>query len=144
MVSIMKIAIAGKGGSGKTTISAGLARAFADAGRPVLAVDADSNNCLGYALGFPPDLVDAVTPLSEMIRRRGYDVDTVLDEIKSSNDAIDERELVLDSDPRKVTQQGLAQNDPSGDPVPPPKQKQTLKRIEYDENGRIAAVREVA
>ncbi len=32
----------------------------------MLAVDADPNNCLGRALGFPDDMLDAVTPLSEM------------------------------------------------------------------------------
>ncbi len=62
----MKIAVAGKGGSGKTTLSAGLCLAFAEEGRPVLAVDADSNNCLGYALGFPQETLDKVVPLSEM------------------------------------------------------------------------------
>jgi len=62
----MKIAVAGKGGSGKTTLSAGLCRAFAEAGRKVLAVDADSNNCLGYALGFPQEKLAGVVPLSEI------------------------------------------------------------------------------
>ena len=47
----MKIAVAGKGGSGKTTISATLARLFARRGRSVLAVDADSNPNLGASLG---------------------------------------------------------------------------------------------
>lgn len=62
----MKIAIAGKGGAGKTTLSAGLARSFAEEPRQVLAVDADSNNCLGYALGFPAEILQKVTPLSDM------------------------------------------------------------------------------
>ena len=39
----MRIAIAGKGGSGKTTISGTLARLLAQAGRQVVAVDADTN-----------------------------------------------------------------------------------------------------
>ena len=62
----MKIAIAGKGGSGKTTLSAGLSRAFAEAGQKVLAIDADSNNCLGFALGFPEEKISRVVPLSEI------------------------------------------------------------------------------
>ncbi|NIM05382.1 MAG: AAA family ATPase [Armatimonadetes bacterium] len=62
----MKIAVAGKGGSGKTTLSAGLCRSFADAGLKVLAVDADSNNCLGYALGFPQEMLNKVVPLSDL------------------------------------------------------------------------------
>ncbi|MDP9311820.1 MAG: AAA family ATPase [Chloroflexota bacterium] len=47
----MKIAIVGKGGSGKTTISATLARVFAQTGSPVLAIDGDPNPNLGVALG---------------------------------------------------------------------------------------------
>ncbi len=62
----MKIAVAGKGGVGKTTISAGLCLLMAQQERNPRAVDADPNNCLGYALGFPPELLDDLTPLSEM------------------------------------------------------------------------------
>jgi CO dehydrogenase maturation factor len=62
----MRIAIAGKGGAGKTTLSATLARSLARAGERVLAVDADPNNCLGRALGFAEELLAAVEPLSEM------------------------------------------------------------------------------
>ena len=47
----MKIAIAGKGGSGKTTIAGTLARALArSSDRGVLAIDADSNPNLGVTL----------------------------------------------------------------------------------------------
>ena len=46
------IAVAGKGGSGKTTLAALLVRALLERGRkPVLAVDADPNTNLGEALG---------------------------------------------------------------------------------------------
>jgi CO dehydrogenase maturation factor len=62
----MKLAIAGKGGVGKTTLSAALARSLAQAGERVVAVDADPNNCLGRALGFPEELLDHIVPLSEM------------------------------------------------------------------------------
>ncbi|WP_031076277.1 ATP-binding protein [Streptomyces sp. NRRL WC-3742] len=47
----MKIAFVGKGGSGKTTLSALFIRHLAASGRPVIAVDADINQHLGPALG---------------------------------------------------------------------------------------------
>ncbi len=47
----MRIAVAGKGGAGKTTIAATLARCVARTGTPVVAIDADSNPNLGLALG---------------------------------------------------------------------------------------------
>lgn len=50
----MKIAISGKGGSGKTTIAGTLARYFAKEGLPVLAIDGDINPCLDLALGLIP------------------------------------------------------------------------------------------
>ncbi len=50
----MKLAISGKGGSGKTTLSATLARLFARGGFSVLAIDGDPNPNLGVALGVTP------------------------------------------------------------------------------------------
>lgn len=47
----MKMAVSGKGGSGKTTLSATLARLFARRGFSVLAIDGDPNPNLGVALG---------------------------------------------------------------------------------------------
>ena len=48
----ISIAIAGKGGTGKTTLSALLVRTFCESGvRPILAVDADPNSTLADALG---------------------------------------------------------------------------------------------
>jgi CO dehydrogenase maturation factor len=47
----MRVAFVGKGGSGKTTVSALFIRHLAAAGAPVLAVDADINQHLGTALG---------------------------------------------------------------------------------------------
>jgi CO dehydrogenase maturation factor len=51
----MNVAVAGKGGSGKTTVSGTLARALARAGHEVLALDADTNPMLGIALGLGPE-----------------------------------------------------------------------------------------
>jgi CO dehydrogenase maturation factor len=62
----MKIAISGKGGVGKTTLSALLAQTYADGGRDVLAVDADPSPCLAGALGFPEELQARLHPVSEM------------------------------------------------------------------------------
>ena len=62
----MKLAISGKGGVGKTTLSALLAQIYADAGRDVLAVDADPAPCLAGALGFPGEKLAKLTPIAEM------------------------------------------------------------------------------
>lgn len=51
----MKIAVAGKGGSGKTTISGTIARSLARKGHPVLALDCDTNPMLGVSLGVGPE-----------------------------------------------------------------------------------------
>jgi CO dehydrogenase maturation factor len=60
------VAVAGKGGTGKTTFSALFVRALVEAGvRPVLAVDADPNSCLAEALG-----VDGGMALAD-IREKG-------------------------------------------------------------------------
>ena len=62
----MKLAITGKGGVGKTTLTALLAQVFADRDRDVLAVDADPSPCLAGALGFPDDLRKKLHPIAEM------------------------------------------------------------------------------
>ena len=62
----MKIAITGKGGVGKTTLTALLAQAYADASRDVLAVDADPSPCLAGALGFPDEIREKLHPIAEM------------------------------------------------------------------------------
>ncbi|GAC1497770.1 MAG: hypothetical protein NVS1B1_14960 [Candidatus Limnocylindrales bacterium] len=51
----MKIAVVGKGGSGKTTVAATLARSLARRGATVVALDCDSNPNLGISLGLGPD-----------------------------------------------------------------------------------------
>ncbi|RJQ09834.1 MAG: carbon monoxide dehydrogenase, partial [Bacillota bacterium] len=62
----MKIALAGKGGVGKTTISAALISLFAEKGHRVLAVDADPDTNLGTTLGLPPEALDRQPPIIEM------------------------------------------------------------------------------
>jgi CO dehydrogenase maturation factor len=60
----MKLAITGKGGVGKTTISALLANALAKSGRKVIAIDADPNSNLLSCLGYRE--AEKVRPLVEL------------------------------------------------------------------------------
>ncbi|NQT16215.1 MAG: AAA family ATPase [Planctomycetes bacterium] len=60
----MKLAIVGKGGVGKTTLSVALARQLAAPGRPVVAVDADPDGNLASALGVLD--ADAPQPIAQM------------------------------------------------------------------------------
>jgi len=62
----MKIALAGKGGVGKTTISASLARYLAGRGERVFAIDADPNANLALSLGLSREQADEIVPISEM------------------------------------------------------------------------------
>ncbi|MGH3871022.1 MAG: ATP-binding protein [Pseudonocardiaceae bacterium] len=68
----MRIAFVGKGGSGKTTLSALFTRYLAELGRPVLAVDADINQHLGEALGWEgepvPPLAGQLPWIKEYLR----------------------------------------------------------------------------
>ncbi len=60
----MKLAISGKGGVGKTLLSALLAKEFARNSYSVLAIDADPDTNLAAALGFPR--AEEIVPVSEM------------------------------------------------------------------------------
>ncbi|MDR2500510.1 MAG: AAA family ATPase [Treponema sp.] len=62
----MKIAITGKGGVGKTTLSSILARLYAGEGKKVLAVDVDPDANLGLALGFTEAELAEITPIAKM------------------------------------------------------------------------------
>jgi CO dehydrogenase maturation factor len=59
----VKIGIAGKGGVGKTTISAVLARSLARRGRRVVAIDCDSDPHLALNLGFAEEASEHIRPI---------------------------------------------------------------------------------
>lgn len=86
------IAVAGKGGSGKTTIAGTLARVLARSGHDVWAIDADSTPNLGLTLGLSRDAAAAVTPMPRSI-------------LHESRDAEGKRVLSLGMSPASVVEQ---------------------------------------
>ena len=67
----MKIAVGGKGGSGKTTIAGTLARVLATRGLPVVALDDDSNPNLAVTVGLPTSSAASLPPLPrDMLEER--------------------------------------------------------------------------
>lgn len=66
----MKLAVAGKGGSGKTSISGTMARLLARSGHQVLAIDGDSNPNLALTLGIPPSAIGELPTLPRDLLER--------------------------------------------------------------------------
>ena len=66
----MKLVVAGKGGSGKTSISGTMARLLARDGHRVLAIDADSNPNLALTLGSPAEGMEHLPTLPRDLLRR--------------------------------------------------------------------------
>ena len=63
----MKIAVSGKGGVGKSTISAALSLLLAESGKKVLAVDADPDANLAAALGYSAEEQSSIIPISKQV-----------------------------------------------------------------------------
>lgn len=67
----MKIAISGKGGVGKTLLTAFLSQIFAESGYSVIAIDADPDANLAATLGFPnPEEIIPISELDDLIEER--------------------------------------------------------------------------
>lgn len=87
-----KIAIAGKGGTGKTTLAGTLARLLARSGREVWAIDADSNPNLAVTLGLSESETAKLLPIPRTI-------------LKESQDEEGKRKLELGMPAREVRKQ---------------------------------------
>jgi len=84
----MKLVVAGKGGSGKTSISGTMARLIARSGRDVLAIDGDSNPNLALTLGIPPDSIGELPTLPRDLLVRtvdGVQLKQTLEEVCASH-----------------------------------------------------------
>ncbi|MER5791089.1 ATP-binding protein [Streptomyces sp. NPDC001980] len=88
----MRVAFVGKGGSGKTTLSALFTRHLARTGAPVVAIDGDINQHLAHALGLDEDELFAAPPLSA---RTGE----IKDYLRGTNPRITSREAMVKTTP---------------------------------------------
>ena len=86
-----RVAICGKGGSGKTTIAGTLARVLARTGRSVVAIDGDSNPNLALTLGLSPAEAERIVPLPR---------DLLVERVEPSG----ERATVLREPPDRIVQ----------------------------------------
>lgn len=103
----MKLAIAGKGGAGKTTISGTLARQLARQGYEVLALDNDLNPNLPLTVGIAAErLTDLPTMSSDIVRvvDGRYELTQSLDEIREAHamDAPDGVTVLVAHEPKKA------------------------------------------
>ena len=69
----MKIAVAGKGGSGKTTLAGTLARLLGRRGQAVLAIDADTNPNLAITVGIAREAAAQIEPVPQGIMEERVD-----------------------------------------------------------------------
>ena len=103
----MKLAIAGKGGAGKTTISGTLARQLARQGYEVLALDNDLNPNLSLTVGIPAEQLSDMPTLSPdivgMVDGR-MQLTQTMDEIRAAHamDAPDGVTVLVAHEPKKA------------------------------------------
>jgi CO dehydrogenase maturation factor len=77
----VKVAVVGKGGSGKTTTSAVLARTWGRSGARVLALDCDTNPNLGISLGLGERATSELVALRDAIDEGGEEHAVTTDEL---------------------------------------------------------------
>lgn len=88
----MKIAFVGKGGSGKTTLSALVSRFLADRHLPVLAIDADINQHLGRTLGMSQEDARSLPPM-------GLEINRIKEYLRGSNPLIPDNASMIKTTP---------------------------------------------
>ena len=79
----MKVAIVGKGGSGKTTVAGVLARSLACAGWEVIALDCDANPNLGISLGLGADDTERLAAIRQSLEEGGVEHAPEVEELLS-------------------------------------------------------------
>lgn len=67
----LKVAVVGKGGSGKTTTAGILSRALARKGHSVVALDCDTNPNLGISLGVGDDETERLAAIRQVLDDEG-------------------------------------------------------------------------
>jgi CO dehydrogenase maturation factor len=113
----MKLAITGKGGTGKTTLSVLLARSFAEDGKKVILVDADPATNLATTLGIPnPEEITPISEMRELIEERmevNYDSPAAMYKLNPKVDDLPEKYWV-EKDGIKLLVMGTIQEGGSG------------------------------
>lgn len=101
----MRVAFVGKGGSGKTTMSALFARYLAGQGNPVVAIDADINQHLALVLGLdeqPEPLGARLTELKDWLRGDNPRIRSAAEMVKTTPPGRGSRLLAFDDLPHSV------------------------------------------